>query len=95
MSGPIKRDQKEIKAKLKELEARFRPWLPAEWRDDITTKWIRLAGRPVAEFEMIQILAVLATSAISGLLFLHCVAEVSTCIEGEARQGRPFRGAWG
>jgi hypothetical protein len=45
MSGPIKRDQKEIKAKLKELESRFQPWLPQEWRDDIATRWIHFAGR--------------------------------------------------
>ena len=49
MSGPTKRrpnlDQKEIKAKLKALEPRFHPWLPQEHRNDITTRWIRFAGR--------------------------------------------------
>ena len=49
LSGPTKRrpnlDQKEIKAKLKALEPRFHPWLPQEHRDDITTRWIRFAGR--------------------------------------------------
>ena len=39
MSGPKPRcDQKEIKAKLKALESRFRPYFPEQIRDDITTK---------------------------------------------------------
>jgi hypothetical protein len=50
MSGPKRRpDQKEIKANLKVLESHFRPWLPQEFRDDITTRWIRLAGEREAQ----------------------------------------------
>jgi hypothetical protein len=49
VSGPKTRrplyDQKEIKAKLKELESRFHPWMSQQHRTDIVTRWIGLAGR--------------------------------------------------